>query len=172
MSEQNNIVLKVTDLSIAFNDKRTVHKVSFSLAENSILGIVGESGSGKSVTSMAILGLLPNKVASITGSILYKQQEIANLNEKEYQRIRAKEIGMVFQEPMSALNPSMKCGAQVLEVLRLHQELSKGDAELRVLALFEKVKLPNVKRIYNSYPHELSGGQKQRIVIAIYYGNA
>jgi len=167
MSEQNNIVLKVTDLSIAFNDKRTVHKVSFSLAENSILGIVGESGSGKSVTSMAILGLLPNKVASITGSILYKQQEIANLNEKEYQRIRAKEIGMVFQEPMSALNPSMKCGAQVLEVLRLHQELSKGDAELRVLALFEKVKLPNVKRIYNSYPHELSGGQKQRIVIAM-----
>ncbi len=167
MTEKNDILLEVKDLSISFNDNPTVHDVSFTLNKNSILGIVGESGSGKSVTSMAIMGLLPRKVAKISGSILYKNEEIANLAEEKYQKIRAKEIGMVFQEPMSALNPSMKCGKQVEEVLLLHKNISKSKAKEAVLELFNNVKLPNVERMYNAYPHELSGGQKQRIVIAM-----
>ncbi len=167
MTEKNDILLEVKDLSISFNDNPTIHDVSFTLNKNSILGIVGESGSGKSVTSMAIMGLLPRKVAKISGSILYKNEEIANLAEEKYQKIRAKEIGMVFQEPMSALNPSMKCGKQVEEVLLLHKNISKSKAKEAVLELFNNVKLPNVERMYNAYPHELSGGQKQRIVIAM-----
>lgn len=167
MIDNKKIVLQLKNLSVGFHNKTTVHNVSFSLEENSILGIVGESGSGKSVTSMAILGLLPQKIATISGSILFQGQEISNLQEKEYQKLRSKEIGVIFQEPMSALNPSMKCGAQVSEVLRVHQSISKSEAQLKVLDLFEKVKLPNIKRIYNAYPHELSGGQKQRIVIAM-----
>ena len=167
MTENNNILLRVKDLSISFNDNPTIHNVSFTLNKNSILGIVGESGSGKSVTSMAVMGLLPKKAAKISGSILYKNEEIANLSEEKYQKIRAKEIGMVFQEPMSALNPSMKCGKQVEEVLLLHKDISKSKAKEAVLELFNNVKLPNIDRMYNSYPHELSGGQKQRIVIAM-----
>ena len=167
MIDNKKIVLQLKNLSVGFHNKTTVHNVSFSLEENSILGIVGESGSGKSVTSMAILGLLPQKIATISGSILFQGREISNLQEKEYQKLRSKEIGVIFQEPMSALNPSMKCGAQVSEVLRVHQSISKSEAQLKVLDLFEKVKLPNIKRIYNAYPHELSGGQKQRIVIAM-----
>lgn len=167
MTENNNILLRVKDLSISFYDNPTIHNVSFTLNKNSILGIVGESGSGKSVTSMAVMGLLPKKAAKISGSILYKNEEIANLSEEKYQKIRAKEIGMVFQEPMSALNPSMKCGKQVEEVLLLHKDISKSKAKEAVLELFTNVKLPNIDRMYNSYPHELSGGQKQRIVIAM-----
>lgn len=167
MLDRSNIVLELKNVSVAFHNNTTVHDISLTLEENSILGIVGESGSGKSVTSMAILGLLPKKISTISGNILYQGKEISNLSEKEYQKLRSKEIGVVFQEPMSALNPSMKCGNQVLEVIRVHQSISKFEAQAQVLHLFEKVKLPNVDRIYNAYPHELSGGQKQRIVIAM-----
>jgi len=167
MKPQDYLV-KVQNLSIAFNGRKTIHNISFGLKPNTILGIVGESGSGKSVTSMAIMGLLPQKVAQITsGVISFLGNNIINYTEKEFQKLRAREIGMVFQEPMSALSPSMKCGKQVLEVLLWHTELSKSEAKSEVLSLFEKVKLPNVARIFNSYPHQLSGGQKQRIVIAM-----
>jgi len=166
MLYQNNL-LKVQDLSISFNGIPTIHSVSFELKENTILGIVGESGSGKSVTSMAILGLLPVNVAEITGSILFNNEEIIDYKEKEFQNIRAASIAVIFQEPMSALNPSMRCGKQVTEVLHLHTKLSKKEAKEEVLQLFRKVKLPDVERIFSSYPHELSGGQKQRIVIAM-----
>lgn len=160
-------ILKVHLLSVAFNGNETIHSVSFPVKPNTILGIVGESGSGKSVTSMAIMGLLP-KVGKITsGTIIFQDKELHNFSEKEFQSIRGKEIAMVFQEPMSALNPTMKCGKQVEEILKKHTSLSKDKIKKEVLSLFKKVKLPDIERVYDSYPHELSGGQKQRIVIAI-----
>ncbi|MEL0652698.1 ABC transporter ATP-binding protein [Algibacter sp. TI.3.09] len=161
-------ILSVTDLSIAFNGNEVIHNISFNLKENEILGIVGESGSGKSVSSLAILGLLPKKISKITsGSILFNNEDLTKLSSKAFQNIRGKKIAMIFQEPMSSLNPSMTCGKQVQEILLQHTNLSKKEAENETLSLFEKVKLPDVKRTYTKYPHEISGGQKQRVMIAM-----
>ncbi|SFD34553.1 peptide/nickel transport system ATP-binding protein [Algibacter lectus] len=161
-------ILSVTDLSIAFNGNEVIHNISFNLKENEILGIVGESGSGKSVSSLAILGLLPKKISKITsGSILFNNEDLTKLSPKAFQNIRGKQIAMIFQEPMSSLNPSMTCGKQVQEILLQHTNLSKKEAENETLSLFEKVKLPDVKRTYTKYPHEISGGQKQRVMIAM-----
>ena len=165
MQTTNNDLLKVENLTIAFGDKKVVENISFSLSKNAILGVVGESGSGKSITSLAIMGLLQN--AKITGSVLFEHKDVLSYTPKEFQYLRGNEVSMVFQEPMSALNPSMKCGVQVLEVLLEHKEISNAEAKKRVLELFEKVKIPNPQRVFNAYPHELSGGQKQRIVIAM-----
>ena len=163
-----NPILKVTNLSIAFNNTTVIHNVSFTIPEKKILGVVGESGSGKSVTSLAIMGLLPKRIANITtGNIELLGNDITKYTDKQFQHLRGNEIAMIFQEPMSALNPSMKCGTQVVEILLNHTELSKNEAKTEVLRIFEKVKLPDVNRVFNSYPHELSGGQKQRIVIAM-----
>lgn len=167
MSDQKPI-LQLSNISIAFNKTTVVHNVSFDIPKNSILGVVGESGSGKSVTSLAIMGLLPKKISEITtGSIGFNGVDITQYSEKEFQQIRGNDIAMVFQEPMSALNPSMRCGAQVAEIIRTHKDVSKKEAKDQTLSLLEKVKLPNAERIYSAYPHELSGGQKQRIVIAM-----
>ncbi len=161
-------ILSVIDLSIAFNGNEVIHNISFNLKENEILGIVGESGSGKSVSSLAILGLLPKKISKITsGSILFNNEDLTKLSPKAFQNIRGKQIAMIFQEPMSSLNPSMTCGKQVQEILLQHTNLSKKEAENETLSLFEKVKLPDVKRTYTKYPHEISGGQKQRVMIAM-----
>lgn len=160
--------LKVSNLSVSFNNRNVLHNISFELPANSILGVVGESGSGKSVTSLAIMGLLPNKIAQITsGNIQFLGTDITNYTFEQFKTIRGYDIGMIFQEPMSALNPSMKCGPQVAEVLKTHTDFTTQIIKQEVLALFKKVRLPNIDRIYNSYPHELSGGQKQRIVIAM-----
>ena len=138
------------------------------MGANEILGIVGESGSGKSVSTLAILGLLPKNISKITnGSILFNDTDLTQLSSKQFQNIRGHEIAMIFQEPMSSMNPSMTCGKQVLELLLLHTSLSKSDAKAEVLLLFEKVKLPAPERIYKAYPHEISGGQKQRVMIAM-----
>ncbi len=168
----NTILLSVQNLCVSFfaekKENRVLHDISFDLHKNEILGVVGESGSGKSVASLAILGLLPNKIAKISnGNITYKGISLLQLNEKEYRAIRGNEIAMIFQEPMSSLNPSMKCGKQVIEILLQHTTLSNNEAKEEVLSLFEKVKLPDPKRAYSSYPHQLSGGQKQRIMIAM-----
>ncbi len=168
----NTILLSVQNLCVSFfaekKENRVLHDISFDLHENEILGVVGESGSGKSVASLAILGLLPNKIAKISkGNITYKGISLLQLNEKEYRAIRGNEIAMIFQEPMSSLNPSMKCGKQVIEILLQHTTLSNKEAKEEVLSLFEKVKLPDPQRAYSSYPHQLSGGQKQRIMIAM-----
>lgn len=145
-----------------------VKDASFSLGYNEILGIVGESGSGKSVTSLAAMGLLPKGILEITeGKIDFEGQDIASLSEKELQNLRGNDIAMIFQEPMSSLNPSLKCGYQVEEILMRHTSLSKKEIKARVLELFEKVKLPNPSQLYNRYPHEISGGQKQRVMIAM-----
>ncbi|MGC1204165.1 MAG: ABC transporter ATP-binding protein [Flavobacteriaceae bacterium] len=161
-------ILKVENLSISFGKNEVIHSISYSLKKNEILGIVGESGSGKSVSSLAILGLLPKKISKIDfGSIIYKETNLTTLKPKLFQKIRGNKIAMIFQEPMSSLNPSMTCGKQVQEILLQHTHLSKKEAENETLLLFEKVKLPDVNTTYNKYPHEISGGQKQRVMIAM-----
>lgn len=165
-------ILQIQNLSIGFgseNQYRTVlHEINWELFSNEILGIVGESGSGKSVGCFAIAGLLPAKKAKITqGKILFEGIDLYTQTEKEWQQLRGKHIGMVFQEPMSALNPSMTCGRQIEEVLAQHTQLAKTEIKNKVLQLLEQVKLPYPERIYQSYPHQISGGQKQRVVIAM-----
>ena len=165
-------ILHIQDLEIAFQQEKVfvpvIQKISYELFPNEILGIVGESGSGKSVSSLAIMGLLPKNISKITnGSIVLEGENITTLDAKSFQKIRGKKIAMIFQEPMSSLNPSMKCGAQVAEILKQHTNLSKKEITTEVLSLFEKVKLPQPEVIFNKYPHEISGGQKQRVMIAM-----
>lgn len=164
-------ILSVKHLSISFNQQneinKVIHEISFDLFKNEILAIVGESGSGKSVSSLAILGLLSKKNSVVKGSIIFQKQDLLSVSENNFQKIRGNEISMIFQEPMSSLNPSIRCGEQVVEVLRQHLRLSKKDARAETISLFEKVKLPVPETIYTSYPHEISGGQKQRVMIAM-----
>ena len=164
-------MLEVKNLTISFklenSQAEVIRKIDFSLQKNEILGIVGESGSGKSVTSLAILGLLPKNKTEINGSILFQEDELLNRSEKDFQKIRGNKISMIFQEPMSSLNPSLTCGFQVVEMILQHQQISKKEAKNHVLELFKKVKLPRIEAIFNQYPHQLSGGQKQRVMIAM-----
>ena len=169
---QNEHLLDVNRLSISFvsnnESKEVIHNISYKLNKNEILGIVGESGSGKSVSSLAIMGLLPKKISEISsGEILFISRDLVNLNSKGFQKIRGNDIAMIFQEPMSSLNPSMRCGEQVLEIIQQHTPLSKSKAKQEVISLFEKVKLPTPEITYKKYPHEISGGQKQRVMIAM-----
>ncbi|MGO2294159.1 MAG: ABC transporter ATP-binding protein [Psychroflexus halocasei] len=159
-------LLSVKQLNVSFGQNKVVQDLSFDLNKNEILGIVGESGSGKSVSSLAIMRLLSPK-AKIEGDILFQELNISKLSEEEVRRLRGNDISMIFQEPMSSLNPSMKCGKQVCEILQLHKKLSFKDAKNEVLQLFEKVKLPRPQEIFKSYPHQISGGQKQRVMIAM-----
>ncbi|MBE7687185.1 dipeptide ABC transporter ATP-binding protein [Tenacibaculum finnmarkense genomovar ulcerans] len=160
-------MLQVKNLEISFkNAASVIQEVSFNVQQTQILGIVGESGSGKSITSLAILGLLP-KYATITGEILFKEQNVLNYKNSDFQKIRGSQIAMIFQEPMSSLNPTLTCGFQVAEVLKLHTNLSKKEIKQAVILLFEKVKLPRPMAIFNAYPHQISGGQKQRVMIAM-----
>ena len=165
-------ILNIQNLSISFISNKTktevVHDVSFSICKNEILGIVGESGSGKSVSSLAIMGLLPKRISEVTkGSIQFEDKDLLNISEKGYQALRGNDISMIFQEPMSSLNPSMKCGHQVAELTKRHTSLSKSEIKKEVISLFDKVKLPEPERVFNAYPHEISGGQKQRVMIAM-----
>ena len=169
---QKSLILDIKNLSISFSsegmDKDIIHDISYHLNTNEILGVVGESGSGKSVSALAILGLLPKGISKITkGTIVYNSQDLAQLNSKAFQKIRGQDIAMIFQEPMSSLNPSMTCGKQVLEILLQHTSLFKKQAKIETISLFEKVKLPLPERIYKAYPHQISGGQKQRVMIAM-----
>lgn len=165
-------IIEVKNLSISFGDKQVLNNINFKVEQGDTLGIVGESGSGKSLTSLAIMGLLsPNATIHPKSEILFHQDnkviDLLKLSPKELEKIRGNEIGMIFQEPMTSLNPSLRCGEQVEEAIRLHQNLSKEEAKNKVVHLFEQVKLPNPERIYKAYPHELSGGQKQRVMIAM-----
>ena len=165
-------LLSVDNLSVSFfsnkKENQILKQISYQLYENEILGVVGESGSGKSVSSLAILGLLPKKISKITsGSISFDGLDLTSLSDKQLQNLRGNKISMIFQEPMSALNPSMTCGKQVFEILKQHTNLSKQEIKDETLSLFEKVRLPNPERVYKAYPHEISGGQKQRVMIAM-----
>ena len=163
-------MLSVKNVSISFQSNNeintVVHNASFELGQQQILGIVGESGSGKSVTALAILGLL-SKNAKVSGNIFFNEKELTAFNEKEFRKIRGNQISMIFQEPMSSLNPSLTCGFQVLEILLQHKKISKSIAKKQVIELFNKVRLPRAETIFNQYPHQLSGGQKQRVMIAM-----
>ncbi|MFD2551597.1 ABC transporter ATP-binding protein [Bizionia sediminis] len=165
-------ILEVTNLKISFFNNKVeneiIHGISYNLFPNEILGIVGESGSGKSVSTLAIMGLLPKNISRITaGSIRFNNLDLTQVRPKEFQKIRGNDIAMIFQEPMSSLNPSMRCGEQVREILLQHTNLSKADTKIETINLFEKVKLPNPERVFKAYPHEISGGQKQRVMIAM-----
>ncbi len=167
-----NALLSVENLSISFLsdgiEKTVINDSSFQLYKNEILGIVGESGSGKSISTLAILGLLPKRISKIiNGHIYFENQDVTQLSSKAFQHIRGNAIAMIFQEPMSSLNPSMTCGKQVREIILQHTKLSKSEAKSETLSLFEKVKLPLPERIFDAYPHEISGGQKQRVMIAM-----
>ena len=165
---QKDSILNLQAISISFGDNQVIHNISYRLNKNEILGIVGESGSGKSVSSLAILGLLPKKISKITsGSIVYNGDDLTQLTSKAFQKIRGNKIAMIFQEPMSSLNPSMTCGKQVEEILLQHSSLSKKQVKEETISLLEKVKLPNALRVFKAYPHEISGGQKQRVMIAM-----
>ncbi len=142
--------------------------VDFKLAAGATLGIVGESGSGKSVSSMAIMGLLPKRTSRVTADILkFQDKSLLDLNPKEWRQLRGRDIAMIFQDPMTSLNPLMRCGEQISETIRLHQGKGKAEAKKQSIELLEQMGIANPERRYLSYPFELSGGMRQRVMIAI-----
>ena len=161
-------LLEVRDLSISFGRRRVpaVTGVSFSLADGQRLGLIGESGSGKTVTALAVMGLLP-ETAQVTGSITLRGQELVGADEGTLARLRGEAMSMVFQEPMTSLDPTMRVGRQVAEVLRLHAGAEAGPARARVVAMLGEVGLADPERIADAFPHQLSGGQRQRVVLAM-----
>ena len=161
-------VIEIKNLCVNFQHVNAVKNINLSIPEGETLGLVGESGSGKSVTSLAIMGLLPDPQAKVTqGEILYKEKNLLELSQKQLTKIRGKKITMIFQEPMTSLNPVFKIGDQIIETIVLHQNLSKKEAEQKALALLEEVGISDPERKINDYPHQLSGGQRQRVMIAI-----
>ena len=176
--KNNDTILEVTGLTVAFGERRVVEDMSYTLRRGHTLGIVGESGSGKSISSLALMGLLP-KTASLTGSAVMDGTELLSLDEEQMRSIRGKRISMIFQEPMTSLNPVQRCGKQVLEMMDMQKvnpegrdsnsknKKQKAEAKERVIELFREVLLPRPEKIFDSYPHELSGGQKQRVMIAM-----
>ncbi len=171
-----SLLLEVKNLVTEFRTEEgttvAVNDVSFDIFRGETVGIVGESGSGKSVTCLSLMRLIPNPPGRITrGQMLYHGKQgtvdLATLPEADMRRYRGNEIGMIFQEPMTSLNPVFTCGNQVMEAILLHQQVSKQEARQLTLELFEKVQLPDPLRMMASYPHQLSGGQKQRVMIAM-----
>jgi len=172
----NTPLLEISNLWVDFvNDmevQSAIKDISFRLFKNETLAIVGESGSGKSVTALSVMGLLPSPSAKIiNGEILYSATDVkynlTKTSEKVFQTIRGKEIAMIFQEPMTSLNPVRTCGSQLSESILVHHRISKKEAKKRALSLLVKVKLPKPEKAYSAYPFELSGGQKQRVMIAM-----
>lgn len=169
---EKKLLLSVKKLSIIFNinniPSKAVNSISFDVYENEIVGVIGESGSGKSVTALSLMRLIQfSEKTKFSGTVTYKGMDIKELSEKEIQSVRGREIAMVFQEPMSALNPSMTCGSQVREILLHHDVVNKKDLNDEVLRLFNSVKIPDAHMAVQKYPHELSGGQQQRVMIAM-----
>lgn len=169
-------LLEIKNLSIEFQSENNIVKavdhISFTLEKGKTLGIVGESGSGKSVTALSVMRLLPPNGRITSGNIIYHSDngqtvDFLTFSEKEMQKFRGNKIAMIFQEPMTSLNPVHTCGRQVMEVLLLHAKLNKKQAKEKTISLFEEVLLPRPYEIFNSYPHQLSGGQKQRVMIAM-----
>ncbi|MEZ0306392.1 MAG: ABC transporter ATP-binding protein [Ramlibacter sp.] len=163
-------LLEVKNLHVKLQTHRgpayAVRDASFTLERGETLGLVGESGCGKSITVMALLGLLPEN-AEVTGSIRFDGQELTTLSDAQLCAIRGNRIGMIFQEPMTALNPVHSIGRQVAEPLRLHRGISAGDARKEAIALLDRVGIPDAARRVDAYPHQFSGGQRQRITIAM-----
>ena len=164
-------ILSVKDLSVSFNafagKVHAVRDVNFDLYKGETLAIVGESGSGKSVTTKAILGILPKNSIIEEGEILYKGDDLTKYKEKDFYKIRGKEISLIFQDPLSALNPIMKIGKQITEALVLREHMTKEQAKKRAIELMEMVGIPRPEERFEQYPFQFSGGMRQRIVIAI-----
>jgi oligopeptide/dipeptide ABC transporter ATP-binding protein len=165
-------LLDVEGLTTAFMTGRgeitAIEEVSFTLKEGEILGIVGESGSGKSVTALTIMGLLPRPPARIAaGSVKFQGQELTKLSSREMQRIRGPGIAMIFQEPMTSLNPVFSIGDQIMETIRAHENLPAAALRKRAIDMLDKVGIPSAARRLDDYPHQMSGGQRQRVMIAI-----
>jgi oligopeptide transport system ATP-binding protein len=165
-------LLDVKNLHVSFDtyggEVKAVRGVNFDLKKGETLAIVGESGSGKSVTTKALMHLIPKPPGRIKeGEILFEGKDIANISEKEMQKIRGKEMAMIFQDPMTSLNPTMKVGNQIMEGLIKHQKMSKSQARTRVVELLELVGIPDPETRLKQYPHQFSGGMRQRVVVAI-----
>lgn len=162
-------MLNVNHLTIQFDDTDPVTEAvtdfSLQIHPGEIVGIVGESGSGKTMTALAMMGLL-NQYAKTTGEVWFQDKNLLELSPQELRKIRGKDMGMIFQEPMTSLNPVLRIGEQVEESLRLHEDLSKEEYKNQALKMMQAVELPNPAELYDKYPHELSGGMRQRVMIA------
>ena len=161
------LLLDVKDLTLQIDGQRLLSDISVQLSQNEILALVGESGSGKSLLALSLLGLQPKKAILTANRLLFEQQPLLSLDTKQWQKLRGNNISMIFQEPQSSLNPSIRCGAQLLEVLQQHTSLSKKAQKAKITEALLEVQLSAPERIFNSYPHEISGGQKQRVMIAM-----
>ncbi len=160
-------LLEINNLSIHFGNTRAVDGLSLHLEPGETLGLVGESGSGKSITALSVLRLLPESGQVSGGEILFRGADVLKFPETQLTRFRGSGIAMIFQEPMTSLNPVFRCGHQVMEAIQLHQKIPPQEARERTLSLFEQVRLPDPARIFDAWPHQLSGGQKQRVMIAM-----
>jgi oligopeptide transport system ATP-binding protein len=165
-------LLEVNDLKTYFYTRegvvQAVDDISFAVDKGQTLGIVGESGCGKSVTALSIMGLIPKPPAKIAGGqVLFEGKDLTELNDRQLQNVRGRQIAMIFQDPMTSLNPTFKIGTQITETLRRHYEISKDDARKRAVELLEEVRIPRAAERLDDYPHRFSGGMRQRVMIAI-----
>lgn len=164
-------ILTIRDLKVAFQVKGklayALDGINIDIPRGKIVGIVGESGCGKSMTAMSIMGLIKNPGKIVGGSIDFCGTELTKLSVRDYAKIRGKDISMIFQEPMTSLNPVVKVGKQVMEAIILHEKISKEEAKMRVIEIFNEVGIPEAEKRFNSYPHELSGGLRQRVMIGM-----
>ena len=164
-------LIEVKDLEVKFATEdgvvNAVDGVSFELQRGEVLGIVGESGSGKSVTAMTLLGLTRDKNARFGGEVLYKGRDVLQMNEDELEDVRGNEMSMIFQDPMTSLNPVYTIGAQICEAIQIHERADKGAARRRAVELLQQVGIPNAEERVGNYPHEFSGGMRQRAMIAM-----
>ncbi|MEX0987686.1 MAG: ABC transporter ATP-binding protein [Bacteroidales bacterium] len=167
----NDLLLEIKDLGIHAGKNRITEHVSLELKRSTITGLVGESGSGKTITALSVLGLLPPGVNATSGTIMFHDHDgshdLLTASTKTLNNIRGNRISMIFQEPMTSLNPSMRCGKQAMEPLLKLKKYNRAETREKILDLFREVKLPDVEKIFNAWPHELSGGQRQRVMIAM-----
>jgi peptide/nickel transport system ATP-binding protein len=174
--DSTDALLSVQDLRVVFGKKgqrptTAVDEVSFELHRGEHLGLVGESGSGKSVTSLAIMGLLPNSGVQVSGQVLLDGEDLLLAKESRLRAVRGRDVAMIFQDPMTSLNPVLTIGLQIEEVIRSHRDIDRREARKKVVELLEKVSIPDAARRLKEYPHQLSGGMRQRVLIAIALAN-
>src|ERR671937_2526322 len=164
-------LLEIRDLKVHFRTEdgvvRAVDGVDFTLDRGQVLGIVGESGSGKSVTAMTLLGLTRDRNTRFEGQVLYKGRDVLKMNEDELQEVRGNEMSMIFQDPMTSLNPVYTIGAQICEAIQIHERADKPVARKRAIDLLRQVGIPNADSRVDNFPHEFSGGMRQRAMIAM-----
>lgn len=165
-------ILRINNLSVSFGEEKdkviAVDDVSLTIEKGRILGIIGESGCGKSTLALSIIGLLPDKISKIeNGEILFNGNDLSKFTEKQFEYLRGNEISMIFQEPMTSLNPVFKIGRQIAEQLKIHKRLKGRALKDKVIEILRTVHIPNPEKVYGSYPHNLSGGMRQRVMIAM-----